>query len=146
MALQLTIKEQIPAKNKPINKCHLHVRSMQGDGDGYNQESFSFSPDDEKARELAYDVVRLLEAYAALDWNAQCDIAQIGKWEDLYTSTFGDEPAERTLDQIGDLAGYDPIYDQMAAPDSWHFTYYNDKGIEHNVEVTVDGKPMIGRR
>lgn len=146
MTLQLTIKEPLPVDRKPTNKVIFHLRAMFGDADGYAENSFAFDPTDENARDLAYKVIRLVEAYGAEDWNTQCDIACDRTWEKLHEEAFGEPVDSRVIDRISDLCGHDMMYDQMGAPDRWHLTYFDDKGIEHRVELTVDGKPFKGRR
>lgn len=146
MTLQLTIKQAIPAPNLPKNQLKFHVRSMTGDGDGYDNNSMLYRSDDPVAVDLVYRIVRLLESYAKLDWNTQCNIANSKSWESLYESTFNEPMSDEDHDSLCDLVGWDNIYEQMAAPDCWKITWFDDKSVEHVVDITVDGSAFVGRR
>lgn len=145
MTIQVMIKEPLEVAKNPTNKVFLNMRSMSGDADSYENNRIGFSPDSEEEREDLYKLVRLLQAYSNLAWNAQCDINSGTAWERLYIQEFN-ESNDAIVDAISDLVGWDNTYDQLAAPDRWHLTYFNDKGVEHRVEYTIDGKVPTGRR
>ena len=117
MTIQVMIKEPLEVAKNPTNKVFLNMRSMSGDADSYETNRIGFPPDSEEEREDLYKLVRLLQAYSNLAWNAQCDINSGTAWERLYIQEFN-ESNDDIVDAISDLVGWDNIYDQLGSPRS----------------------------
>lgn len=112
----------------------LHVRSMSGDADEYHTNKF-YSESNERDRTNRFN--RLLEyfaTYSKLEWNEQCYLRDgVLGHKDL--AQFSD-----VEDDVRDLVGIDVTYDEYyARPDSVWVTYVDLVGMEHDVDIVIDG-------
>lgn len=133
MGIKLNIGEVI---QKPSLKDTfiLHVKSMSGDADEFHTNEF-YSESNGRDRTKRFN--RLLEyfvAYSKLGWNEQCDLRD-GILDHKDLEQFSD-----VGDDARDLVGTDvTCREYYATPDSIWVTYVDRVGIEHHVDIEVDG-------
>lgn len=133
MEIKLNIGEVI---QKPSLKDTfiLHVKSMSGDADEFHTDKF-YSKSNGRDRTNRFN--RILEyfvAYSRLDWNEQCNLRD-GILDHKDLEQFSD-----VGDDVRDLVGTDVTWrEYYATPDSIWVTYVDLIGMEHHVDIVIDG-------
>lgn len=130
------------AQSAPKNMYRFSLKVMFGDADGDAINSFTReNPED------FVPVILLLEKYAALDWNTQCDINESDAWAkmlgyDKPPSWTANDPKSEAFNTLMDLIPGDPCCDgqYQGSPQEWWISYFDQNGDEHECTFTVDGK------
>jgi hypothetical protein len=132
----------------PKNTYRFTLEVMFGDADGEDTNSYdSANPED------FVEVIQSLEKYAALGWNAQCDIQSSSSWAkmlgfDVEPHWQSEEPADAAFHTLMDLIPGDPgsDYQYQGSPQNWWISYFDEFGAEHECTFTIDGNAVQGRR
>ena len=132
MEIKLNIGEVI---QKPSLKDTfiLHVKSMSGDADEFHTNEMHFGRDEEAPWINVF--LDYFVRYSKLEWSEQCDL-RAGVLNSRELESFGD-----IEDGLLDLVGSDVTSDGQwyARPDSIWVTYVDSDGLEHDVDIEIDG-------
>lgn len=141
-------------KKQPKNLYRIDVEFMHGDADGETHVKFDFNGTNPNEREDEWDptmdeVLTYLAAFFSLEWNAGCDFCQEGAVKEETLAKFGlDEDARGRIEEAGMWEGDITCEGYQARPMNAKVTYFNEFGVEHQVEVFEKGtknKPKMIR-
>lgn len=144
--IEVTIGKPL-AQDAPKKMYRFTLEVMFGDADGEETNSFDAA---DPAEFIPY--IQILEKYAALGWNEQCDIEGSSSWAKMLgieEPDWRDEsPEAQVFHGLMDLIPNDPCsdYQYQGSPQCWWISYFDEFGAEHECTFTIDGKAVKGRR
>lgn len=128
--MKLVIDQPVPVKRAPKNVYMLKIEYMHGDADAYTDEEYEFKSTDE-------DIVLLKKAYIFA--REMVKRQQNGYFtQRREVSAFVQEQDEDLRPIAEDLVKNDctdQSYDNMAALQHAHITYFDANGIEYQVRA-----------
>lgn len=132
------IGSPVVKESNPTNAYRLHIEVMHGDADHYETviRDYILKPNKDIGEQGKDDlelILAMLKAFFSLSWNDGCDNDKINEAITEAAKPFN---IEFPTDIYGELIPNDITYVEVRArPMNVKLTYFNENGIEHEVEM-----------
>jgi len=122
--------------NVKKNKWVMHFWNMSGDADHYEEEKLEL-----ESTLKFLDYIMIYATHWLMNERDRYDNDKVLAAADAKGVELGMDPGD-AHDLYSDLAGYDVQSDGqfLASPEECWITYFDEHGVEHQVEIVNDGK------